>query len=121
MSDVRASGVQFKSLVAGLAATAAATLSQVEALLETSDAAPPEAGTGEPPAGAESPPSSEDRAARIESGLVNARHLVDTLAMLKEKTRGNLSDDERDHLQATLTQLRVAYVRVMDRSGQSRS
>ncbi len=39
-----------------------------------------------------------------------ARHLIDTLAMLQEKTRGNLRPEEDQHLQQALHQLRLAFL-----------
>lgn len=42
--------------------------------------------------------------------LVLARHTIDTLGMLKEKTTGNLDDAERRLLDNILTDLRLAYV-----------
>jgi hypothetical protein len=42
--------------------------------------------------------------------LVGARHTIDTLAMLDEKTRGNLSDVEKSLLQDCLFRLRMAFV-----------
>lgn len=39
--------------------------------------------------------------------LATARHFVDTLAMLEEKTRGNLTDDERRLLDEVQHQLRM--------------
>jgi hypothetical protein len=42
--------------------------------------------------------------------IVGARHTIDTLAMLEEKTRGNLSDEEKALLQDTLFRLRMAFV-----------
>lgn len=39
-----------------------------------------------------------------------AKHFIDTLAMLQEKTKGNLSEDESAHLRDGLHQLRMAYV-----------
>ena len=39
-----------------------------------------------------------------------AKHLIDTLAILEEKTRGNLSDDEAQLLGAALHELRFAFV-----------
>lgn len=47
-----------------------------------------------------------------EPDLVLARHSIDTLGMLKEKTAGNLSDDERRLLDNILTDLRLAYVQL---------
>ena len=42
--------------------------------------------------------------------LVGARHTIDTLAMLEEKTRGNLTDAEKALLQDCLFRLRMAFV-----------
>ena len=39
--------------------------------------------------------------------LATARHFVDTLAMLEQKTRGNLTDDERRLLDEVQHQLRM--------------
>ena len=39
-----------------------------------------------------------------------AKHIIDTVAMLEEKTRGNLSPDETDMLTQILHQLRLLYV-----------
>jgi len=40
-----------------------------------------------------------------------AKHTIDTLAMLKEKTAGNLTDEEDKFLESILTDLRWRYVR----------
>ncbi|MFZ5623944.1 MAG: DUF1844 domain-containing protein [Gemmatimonadota bacterium] len=40
-----------------------------------------------------------------------ARTLIDTLAMLEEKTRGHLEPDEQQLLTGTLTSLRFAFVK----------
>ena len=39
-----------------------------------------------------------------------ARHTIDLLAVLKEKTKGNLSLEESRRLDNTLTELRFRYV-----------
>ena len=39
-----------------------------------------------------------------------ARHLIDTLAMLEEKTKGNLTDEETGMLTQVLHELRMLYV-----------
>lgn len=39
-----------------------------------------------------------------------ARHFIDMLAMLQEKTRGNLSLEEKRGLENTLTELRFRFV-----------
>ncbi len=43
-----------------------------------------------------------------------AKHFIDTLGVLDEKTRGNLTPEESDLLTETLHHLRMAYVRVED-------
>lgn len=39
-----------------------------------------------------------------------AKHVIDTLAVLEEKTKGNLTDDEDRLLEAMLHQLRMAFI-----------
>lgn len=51
----------------------------------------------------------------IPQGSMNkpyAKHCIDTLEMLSEKTAGNLSDDESTMLSGILHTLRMAYVNV---------
>lgn len=43
-----------------------------------------------------------------------AKHFIDTLAMLEEKTQGNLSDEEAELLGGTLHQLRMIFVGTPD-------
>jgi hypothetical protein len=47
---------------------------------------------------------------KIERNLEMARYAIDTLAMLQEKTAGNLSDDEKRLLDHVLYQLRMNFV-----------
>ena len=42
--------------------------------------------------------------------VATAKHFIDTLDMLEEKTRGNLSGDERKLLEEMQHQLRTLYV-----------
>ena len=42
--------------------------------------------------------------------LETARHLIDVLAMLEHKTRGNLDEPEQKLLASLIYDLRVAYV-----------
>lgn len=92
--------VDFRALIASLAATAAVTMNNIEQLKG-----------GE---GAESaePPSPEEAATQMETAHITARHIIDTISMLETKTKGNLTDEEHQFLQTTLTELRMAYVRV---------
>ena len=39
-----------------------------------------------------------------------AKHLIDTLGMLEEKTKGNLTDDERQMLTGVVHDLRMLFV-----------
>jgi hypothetical protein len=41
-----------------------------------------------------------------------ARHTIDTIAMLQEKTRGNLDKDEQTMIDNILCDLRMRYVRL---------
>jgi hypothetical protein len=49
-----------------------------------------------------------------EPNLPLARHSIDILAMLQEKTRGNLTIEEQRLLENGLTELRFQYVQVAD-------
>ena len=42
--------------------------------------------------------------------LGQAKHTIDIIMMLREKTRGNLTDEEERFLQELLPQLQIAYV-----------
>jgi hypothetical protein len=44
--------------------------------------------------------------------LIGARQTIDTLGLLQEKTKGNLSSVESSFLQNCLYELRMAYVEV---------
>ena len=46
----------------------------------------------------------------VEVNKPYAKHYIDTLEMLGEKTKGNLSDDESKMLSEALHALRMAYV-----------
>jgi hypothetical protein len=43
--------------------------------------------------------------------LALAKHSIDIIAMLKEKTQGNLTDDEQKFIESVLTDLRWRYVK----------
>ena len=45
-----------------------------------------------------------------------ARHSIDLLAVLKDKTKGNLSLEEQRMLENSLTELRFRFVQVMEDS-----
>ena len=44
--------------------------------------------------------------------LMGARQTIDTITLLSEKTRGNLTSKEENFLQNALYELRMAYVEV---------
>jgi hypothetical protein len=48
--------------------------------------------------------------------LVLARHTIDLMAMLLEKTKGNLSLEEQRLIENSLTELRFRFVQVSDES-----
>lgn len=45
-----------------------------------------------------------------EQDLTQAKFMIDTLSMLKEKTKGNLNREETDFLENMLYELRVLYI-----------
>lgn len=107
-----ATAAVFSGLVAGIAATAAATLRQVESLMEgkVPEGAP---GADETSGEVASP---EQRAASVRTSLANARQYIDTLVVLEQKTKGNLTREEDQLLGAVLTDLRITFVKLNDRT-----
>jgi hypothetical protein len=55
-----------------------------------------------------------DEEQKPEPDLLMARHSIDLLAVLLEKTRGNLQLEEQRFLENSLTELRFRYVQVSD-------
>jgi len=51
--------------------------------------------------------------------LPAARHAIDTLAMIQEKTRGNLSMEEQRLIENSLTELRFRFVKATEDAGKS--
>lgn len=51
-----------------------------------------------------------ERGAQPQVDIIGARHTIDTLALLQEKTKGNLSKDEENVLETVLYQLRMRYI-----------
>ena len=43
--------------------------------------------------------------------LVLAKHAIDTLAMIQEKTKGNLTEEEQKFLESMLYDLRMCFIR----------
>ena len=58
-------------------------------------------------------------AERPQPNLPLARHSIDMLAMLQEKTRGNLSVEEERELSNSLTELRFRYVHAVEAAGKA--
>jgi hypothetical protein len=48
--------------------------------------------------------------------LPSARHVIDLLAMLSEKTRGNLSLEEQRLIENAVTELRFRFVQVSEKA-----
>jgi hypothetical protein len=53
--------------------------------------------------------------------LPAARHAIDLLAMLAEKTRGNLSMEEQRLVENSLTELRYRYVHATEEAAKSQA
>ncbi len=51
-----------------------------------------------------------ERGAQPQVDIIGARHTIDTLALLQEKTKGNLNKDEENVLETVLYQLRMRYI-----------
>jgi hypothetical protein len=49
---------------------------------------------------------------QAEVDLNGAKQMIDILALLEEKTRGNVTPEEKRFLDSALTELRLAYVRL---------
>ncbi|MCM8800797.1 MAG: DUF1844 domain-containing protein [Candidatus Omnitrophica bacterium] len=47
---------------------------------------------------------------KIEENLIQAKFIIDTLDMLKEKTKGNLTKEETELLDNLLYELRMQYI-----------
>ena len=57
-----------------------------------------------------------DEAEKSEPDLDLARHSIDMLSVLLEKTRGNLTLDEQRLLENSLTELRFRYIQAVEES-----
>ena len=51
-----------------------------------------------------------DPSGKMEPNRSMAKHFIDTLGVLEEKTAGNLNEEEKNMLQETLHQLRMAFI-----------
>lgn len=111
MDEQRPVEGEFSSMVAGLAASAMAVLSQVEILLQPGAiSVEDEAKEGE-----SKPLPADEREKLIRDGLASIRQLVDTLVVLEQKTKGNLTDDEAKLLEGAVSELRIGFVELANR------
>ena len=62
-----------------------------------------------------------DEKDRPEPDLRVARHTIDILALLEDKTRGNLTMDEQRLLENSLTELRFRYVQAVEASHKAKA
>jgi hypothetical protein len=54
----------------------------------------------------------QERGEQPQVDIVGARHTIDTIAMLEEKTLGNLTENEKALVQDTMFRLRMAFVEI---------
>jgi len=62
-----------------------------------------------------------DEEQKPEPDLLMARHSIDLMAVLLEKTRGNLQLEEQRFLENSLTELRFRFVQVSEEVGKAAS
>jgi hypothetical protein len=55
---------------------------------------------------------------KVEKNLTSAKQQINLLEMLKEKTKGNLSKDEENTLDAMLYQLQMMYVKCVEKDNE---
>ena len=56
-----------------------------------------------------------------EPDLPSARHAIDMLAMIADKTKGNLSMEEQRLIENSLTELRFRFVQLSEEKGKQKS
>ena len=52
-----------------------------------------------------------------EKNLAQAKFLIDTLVLLREKTKGNLTDQENDALSGFIYELQMRFVEILEKEG----
>lgn len=57
----------------------------------------------------------------VEPDLPSARHAIDMLAMLADKTKGNLSIEEQRLIENSLTELRFRFVQVSGKAAKQKA
>jgi hypothetical protein len=68
-----------------------------------------------------SPFGGDGEGEREEADLPSARHAIDMLAMIAEKTRGNLSMEEQRLIENSLTELRFRFVQVTESTAKQKA
>ncbi|RKY29558.1 MAG: DUF1844 domain-containing protein [Candidatus Omnitrophota bacterium] len=58
---------------------------------------------------------------KVEENLPQAKFLIDTLSILKEKTRNNLTEEENKHLENVLYELRMSYLSQVNSKNHSKN
>ena len=58
---------------------------------------------------------------KAEPDLLLARHTIDLMGVLQEKTKGNLQIEEQRLLENSLTELRFRFVQVSEQAGKAAS
>ncbi len=53
---------------------------------------------------------------KTNKNLLLAKHTIDTIEMLKEKTKGNLTQDEENTINYLLTELKFKYLEILKES-----
>lgn len=54
---------------------------------------------------------------KVEKNLPQAKFLIDTLVMIREKTKGNLSPEEDNLLNSTVYELQMKFVELLKKEG----
>ena len=62
-----------------------------------------------------------DEAKQEQPDLRAARHAIDLLAMIQEKTRGNLSLEEQRMIENSLTELRFRFIQISEKTAQNKT
>ena len=52
---------------------------------------------------------------QVEKNLTQAKFLIDTLVVLREKTKGNLTTEENNLLNGSIYELQMKYVEIMNK------
>jgi len=54
-----------------------------------------------------------------EKNLMQSKFIIDTLVMLRDKTKGNLTEQEANFLEATLYELQMKFVDTLKKEGEA--